>query len=120
MGDAKAEGVKENKFDTAHVFYCVKIHNSLKKALFVYGIKNPNFMAYQFRSLSYKFAEEGKIFEIKRGNINYWRSLNVFQSCAFTCVKMANQGMKNDVTSISFPFSLLSQIHTAKLFSFSR
>lgn len=45
--------------------------------------KNPNFMAYQFRSLSYKFAEEGKFSsihsrersKIKRGNINYWRSL---------------------------------------------
>lgn len=25
------------------------------------GEENPNFMGYQFRSLSYKFAEEGKI-----------------------------------------------------------
>lgn len=53
-----------------HVFYCVKIHNSFKEGIVCVWYeeiqKNPNFMAYQFRSLSYKFAEEGKFPKIKR------------------------------------------------------
>lgn len=96
-----------------------------KVGLFVFGIrKNPNFMGYQFRSLSYEFAEEGKFpGKIKRGNINYWRRPRIVCGAHTVCECLdawcAERGrncrMRNEEWFCyinSCLFSLLSQIHT--------
>lgn len=48
-------------------------------------------MGYQFRSLSYKFAEEGKFPRMKRGNINYWRSPESYTMCLDACAEMLTE-----------------------------